>query len=350
MSVEHHQLSSITSLFEIFMDSGSINEFGENGLPILSRIMGSPWAFICHSGSRHAVPLLFCFGLQPEAAKNLLGQISQDARQATASLALPDGTTTNVHLYKLAGNNGCSSTLGVSATEENNSLSSGLKEQILNLLAKKINHLIDKEESQKELLHLRVYQSISSVLSQTVDLNEMLELALYSCMELVSAETASVLILDDEKKNFSFYQVEGPSKPLLSGITFPSDSGIAGAALKSRQSEVINDVENDPRFFKNIDSETGFRTRNMIVIPLLAGEQPVGVMEVINKAEDKLFTENERLLLSSIAEEIAFAIRNARIFDYVVGTYCKQKQGQTSCKGCKRPLGSWTPCVKYQGS
>ena len=48
------------------------------------------------------------------------------------------------------------------------------------------------------------------------------------------------------------------------------------------------------------------------------------------------------------AEEIAFAIRNAKIFEYVVQSYCKQKQGQLSCRGCERPLGSWTPCVKYR--
>lgn len=53
-------------------------------------------------------------------------------------------------------------------------------------------------------------------------------------------------------------------------------------------------------------------------------------------------------ILSSIAEEIAFAIRNANVFEYVVNSYCKQRQGQNSCKGCQRPLGSWTPCVKYR--
>jgi hypothetical protein len=50
-----------------------------------------------------------------------------------------------------------------------------------------------------------------------------------------------------------------------------------------------------------------------------------------------------------VAEEIAFAIRNAKIFEYVVNSYCKQRQGETSCKGCKRPLKSWTPCAKYLG-
>jgi hypothetical protein len=118
----------------------------------------------------------------------------------------------------------------------------------------------------------------------------------------------------------------------------------------SRQSEIINNVQGDPRFYRDIDSESGFITRNMIVLPLVAGEEPVGVLEVINKEGGKKFTEKEQLLLCSIADEIAYAIRNARVFDYVVGTYCKQRQGQTSCKGCRRPLGSWTPCVKYQES
>jgi hypothetical protein len=31
-----------------------------------------------------------------------------------------------------------------------------------------------------------------------------------------------------------------------------------------------------------------------------------------------------------------------------VKSYCKQRQGFHSCEGCQRPLGSWTPCVKYR--
>jgi GAF domain-containing protein len=66
-----------------------------------------------------------------------------------------------------------------------------------------------------------------------------------------------------------------------------------------------------------------------------------------NKSGGEPFTDDERPLLESIAEEIAFAIRNAKIFEYVVKSYCKQRQGANSCKGCKRPLKSWTPCAKY---
>jgi len=134
----------------------------------------------------------------------------------------------------------------------------------------------------------------------------------------------------------------------LEGKTFPADKGIAGSVLQTLQPEIINDVYSDPRFYKKIDSDYGFPTRNMIAIPLVAGEEKIGVLEVINKAAEVSFTEEESLLLLSISEEIAFAIKNAKVFEYVANSYCKQRQGQLSCKGCNRPLGSWTPCVKYR--
>jgi GAF domain-containing protein len=186
------------------------------------------------------------------------------------------------------------------------------------------------------------------MLAQPLDLHELLETALYCCIDAVSAEAASVLLLDDEKQNFNFYQVEGPAKPVLMAATFPADKGLAGSILQTQQAEIVNDVPNDPRFYERVDSESGFQTWNMIAIPLTAGEEPVGVLEVLNKVDGDSFTEEEHLLLASIAEEIAFAIRNAIVFEYVVNTYCKQRQGQMSCKGCQRPLGSWTPCVKYR--
>jgi GAF domain-containing protein len=174
-----------------------------------------------------------------------------------------------------------------------------------------------------------------------------MEAVLNVIMETVSAEEASVLLLDEDQANFRFYSIEGPAKQCLMSVTFPADKGIAGSVLQTQKSEVINDVQNDPRFYGKIDSQYDFKTRNMIAIPLTAGEEKIGVMEVINGSSGELFTDEERLLLDSIAEEIAFAIRNARIFEYVVNSYCKQRQGETSCKGCKRPLRSWTPCVKY---
>jgi signal transduction protein with GAF and PtsI domain len=85
----------------------------------------------------------------------------------------------------------------------------------------------------------------------------------------------------------------------------------------------------------------------MMAIPLTAAAEKIGVLQILNKFEGD-FLEEELLFLQTIAEEIAFAIRNAKLFEVVVKSYCKIRQGESSCRGCKRPLGSWTPCVKYR--
>ncbi len=200
----------------------------------------------------------------------------------------------------------------------------------------------------KQTRYLNTYLTVSSMVAQCLDPHELLEAVLNVVMETVSAEGASVLLLDEDQSNFRFYSIEGPAKQCLMSATFPADKGIASSVLQTQKSEVVNDVHIDPRFYGKIDSEYGFVTQNLIVIPLTAGEEKIGVMEVLNKSGGEPFTDEERLLLDSIAEEIAFAIRNARIFEYVINSYCKQRQGETSCKGCKRPLRSWTPCVKYR--
>jgi putative methionine-R-sulfoxide reductase with GAF domain len=199
----------------------------------------------------------------------------------------------------------------------------------------------------KQTRYLNTYLTVSSMVSQCLDPHELMENVLNIVRETVLAQGASVLVLDEDQANFRFYCIEGPAKPALISVTFPADKGIVGSILQNQQSEVINDVHKDPRFFGEIDTKCGIFTKNMIAIPLTAGEEKIGVLEVVNKSDGGPFTDEERLLLDSIAEEIAFAIRNARIFEYVVNSYCKQRQGETSCKGCRRPLRSWTPCAKY---
>ncbi|MHC1744630.1 MAG: GAF domain-containing protein [Syntrophobacteraceae bacterium] len=220
--------------------------------------------------------------------------------------------------------------------------------RLLRFLGHAIAIVHERMRTARQIAYFNTYLTVSSLLAKSMGLHELLETILYFCTEAVGAQEASVLFLDEDKKNFLFYQTEGASRLVLEGASFPADEGIAGAVLRSRKAEIIHDVQSDPRFYKKFDTESGVVTRNMIVVPLVAEEEPVGVLEMINKVGGAPFTEEDCLLLHFIAEEIAFAVRNAKIFEIVVDSYCKHRQGQDSCEGCKRPLGSWTPCVKFR--
>lgn len=351
------EILQLMELFKTALSTRDIEEFGELVVPRLVEIMQLSSALLYVADPRLPAPHFSQHGLHLETMSEIeslcaekLDQITSqlDIQPFSASVSPIGKTAAGLVLYPLRAKERYIGLIGFALDDDPKQTWLDVLARLPDLFANAINDLLERSESTRQLLHLNTYLTVSSMLSQSLDLHELLEMTLYCCMEVASAEAASVLLLDDEKKHFSFYQVEGPAKPMLVAATFPADRGLAGSILQTQQSEVIDDVRSDSRFYGKVDSNSGFQTRNMIAVPLVAGEEKIGVLEVLNKVKGGSFTEEERLLLVSIAEEIAFAIRNAKLFEYVVNTYCKQRQGQMSCRGCERPLGSWTPCIKYR--
>lgn len=295
----------------------------------------------------------FQVGLTPEVAPvvaNLCEECFRQGGPATSpppeAITIPAHDQAWLHLYPVPRRERTVGLLGV-VKAAMSSPDTSVINKALSFFACALNKHLDELEHLRQIKNLNTYMNISSMIAQALDLKEVLEAVLYFCMESFEVEAASVLLLDYEKKNFRFYSAEGPAKPVLLMANFPAEHGLAGAVLATQQAEAINDVQHDPRFFKKFDQESGFVTRNMIVVPLTAGEEKVGVLQILNKFEGD-FLEEDLLFLQTLAEEIAFAIRNGKLFEVVVKSYCKIRQGEHSCRGCKRPLGSWTPCVKYR--
>lgn len=193
---------------------------------------------------------------------------------------------------------------------------------------------------------LNLYQTVSSSLAYIGDLQELLTTIVSIVTSELHCEESSVLLYDEETNEFEFFTAFGDTGMELVATRFSADSGIAGRALRERTTQVVNDVKSDPDFYGNIDKDHDFKTRSIIAAPLISGDELVGVINAVNKVENNFFDKEDDQILSAIADEVALAVKNARLFDYVVNSYCKIRQGLNSCKGCKRPLKSWTPCVR----
>jgi putative methionine-R-sulfoxide reductase with GAF domain len=214
---------------------------------------------------------------------------------------------------------------------------------ISGLLANAISH----EKKDKKIHMLNFYQTVSSSMSYIGDLQELLTTIVSIVTSELLCEECSVLFYDEENNELEFFTAVGETGMHLVKERFPSDKGIAGRVLRERAAQVVNDVQSHPDFYRSFDEKHNFKTKSILAVPLIAGEEPVGVLNAINKVESKLFDKQDDQVLSAIADEVALAVKNARIFEYVVDSYCKIRQGKNSCKGCKRPLKTWTPCVKY---
>ena len=216
----------------------------------------------------------------------------------------------------------------------------------LPLVSSLLENSLSHELKNNKIRLLNLYQTVSSSLSYVADLQELLTTITGIVTSELFCEESSVLFYDEDTNEFEFFTAFGETGMELVSTRFPADRGIAGRALKEGKTQLVNDVQNDPDFYRSIDEEHSFQTKSIISAPLISGNEKVGVINAVNKIETNFFTKEDDQILSSIGDEVALAIKNARLFDYIVSSYCKIRQGLNTCKGCNRPLKSWTPCVR----
>ena len=201
-------------------------------------------------------------------------------------------------------------------------------------------------QNSEKMRFFSLYETVSSALGYVGDLQELLTTIISIVMAELPSEEGSVLLLDESTNELEFFSAIGETGFGLTQLRFPADKGIAGHALTHREAIIVNDTETCPFFFKNIDEDSGFQTKSILAVPLISGEECIGVIEAINKVGGDSFDEQDKRILMAIADEVALAIKNARLFDFVVDSYCNIRQGIMTCKGCVRPLKSWTPCAR----
>jgi PAS domain S-box-containing protein len=311
----------LLELTEKAVNSEDLADLAQKVLPVLVKVVGAGAAFLYIDEPGAAAHSFYQAGIQdltiPILEKICVEQFHQIPVQADLKplvLPLPPPETAQVALFPLHEKGKKLGLLGLLLPEPRQLPGLKLVEKIIFLLTRFITQLVKRLDYEKRIAKFNAYFTVSSKIAKAMNLRDVLEAVLYSSMEAVSGAAASVMLLDDEKKNFQFFGMV-PPQPAITDAIFPADLGLAGKVLQSQHAEVINDVQNDPRFYKRFDLETGFQTRTMVAIPLVAGKEKVGVLEVLNKSGGQPFQEEDRLLLQSIAEEIAFAIHDAKLFD-----------------------------------
>jgi signal transduction histidine kinase len=96
-------------------------------------------------------------------------------------------------------------------------------------------------------------------------------------------------------------------------IRIPSDVGLAGSCFQTGQTINLEDAYGDPRFNKEVDARTGYRTRSVLCMPIYnrAGET-LGVIQLLNK-KDGGFTREDETFLRTFGNHASVFIEMAQL-------------------------------------
>ena len=142
------------------------------------------------------------------------------------------------------------------------------------------------------------------------DINALLVYILESAMRLVHCESSSLLLLHNEDDTLRFVVALGPKGAEAQNIPVAKKS-IAGWVAEHNKSLILNNVSADPRFSTTVQNKTGYVSRNMIAIPMRVKGKCIGVIELLNKADQLTFNDDDLAVLESLADQAGIAYMNA---------------------------------------
>ena len=154
---------------------------------------------------------------------------------------------------------------------------------------------------------------IMNKINSSISFQHLITTIINSANELLGAEGASLLLIDEETDELIFDIVLSEKGEIITGKRLKMDQGIAGHVARTSENVIVNDVSGDTRFCDDIDAASGFTTRSLIAVPVMVKDKLIGVLEAVNCTRGTGFDSDDLVMLEYIADAAAVSINNREL-------------------------------------
>ncbi|MGC9398949.1 MAG: ATP-binding protein [Anaerolineae bacterium] len=163
---------------------------------------------------------------------------------------------------------------------------------------------------QQRIATLEQLLDISRELNSTLNMRALLLRLVQLARDLTGSDAASILLLEnDERLRFAAFC--GPQVAELKNAIVPLKDSLAGWVVRHRKTAAIEDARNDARVYI---IEPVSDIRSIIAVPMLFGDQVIGVLENLTHHEPHPFKPEEVETLEILSSIAAVAVQNVRLF------------------------------------
>ncbi len=147
------------------------------------------------------------------------------------------------------------------------------------------------------------------LMNSETNMSSLVDLLIREAPSIMNAERATIFLADYDTEELFSHAGVGLN---CQEIRIPWDKGIAGWVFTHSESLNIVDPYTDSRFNKDVDLFTGFRTKNLLCVPLRSPSGAViGAFQVLNKRAG-VFTSTDLEIIEILASQAARSIEHAR--------------------------------------
>ncbi len=194
--------------------------------------------------------------------------------------------------------------------------------------------------SKQHINRLNLLIEATKSVNSTLDLDRLLEIILDTSVKSINADRGTLYLLDEAKNEIWSTALHGAE---VVEIRLPVGKGLAGYVAKTGETINIPDAYNDARFNPDVDKRTGYKTHNMLCMPMRNRDgKLIGVFQLLNK-KDTAFSKADEEFINALSMHASIAIENARIAREMVNNERLTAVGRmasTIIHDIKNPMGT----------
>ncbi len=160
--------------------------------------------------------------------------------------------------------------------------------------------------------HVRTLERLLEVtrnLSASLELGKYLDSILSAAAELTESEAAAILEYEDASQEFCYKIVPWFQRDAVKDIRIPLNGTAIGWIFLHNKPAAINDLQNDTNRYGQVSVFPNIPTKSMLGVPIVLRGKPVGVFQVFNKKPDEKYSEEDALVLETLASLASKAIQ-----------------------------------------
>ena len=161
---------------------------------------------------------------------------------------------------------------------------------------------------------LTALNQVSDILSQSLELEKVLDKATENVMDVMQVEAALIYLLDEEAGELSLAAHRGISQEFVREVgRFKLGEGFNGRVAETGEPLYIEDASEDPSLTKKVVAEEGIRSQ--LIVPLKSKGKVMGTLCLAARSQRQVLPE-ELELVTAIGNQVGVAIENAHLYEH----------------------------------
>ena len=180
----------------------------------------------------------------------------------------------------------------------------------------------ENSEQNTDTGYLRTLLQLGATLNVTLELSQVLNIAIEQVVQFVKAERGFILLVDSTTNRvwgkathgIDLLDLESALSGQHSGNVPQISRTIVEEALRDRRAVLSTNAMEDPRFAAHTSVQLS-QVRSVLCVPLIAQGQCLGIVYIDNRIKSGVFNQQAAEMLTAFANQAAVAIQNARLYE-----------------------------------